>query len=363
MSNSDKWDLDILFAYDTVKEVKVKDRRLGYVYYFFLMVIIFYIVIWVFLIKQQYLAREKTSGWTTAKLLYHPLEDSTRVFDVYDSVSNDGEQGGIFIPTRVVITRGQVQEGFCESPIDTCTAPADCDIGDESLQQSVCTNGRCMRRQWCPAMEVGAPTSETHQVDMNAYDIWFATNIHFHLFALDVGTTDEEDAERYPGHPGARTKTVNTYPVHDLLRMANVDISIAQELGAIINVNKVFQCDLDANTCHMELQSRAIVDKDTFQHSGFNYATQHFYFDGGVQKRDLYHYYGIRVYATATGIGKKTSFANIVLQVSSAIALLTCATTAADVFLQYIVAEREHYKQLKIINSEDFNRDAESSRS
>jgi len=350
-----KYDPDELFAYDTVREVKVKDRRLGYVYYFFLLTIVFYIVIWVFLVKQMYLAREKTTGWTTTKLLYHSVEDPLRVFDVFESVTNDGEQGAIFVPTRVVITRGQVQEGFCESPNDLCATPEDCDIGDDSLQQPLCQNGRCLRRHWCPAMEVGTPKTETHYVNTDAFDIWFATNIHFHLFALDVGTTDEEESERYPGSVGG-TKTVNTYPVHDLLRMANVDISLAKETGVIINVNKVFNCDLDANVCHMELDSSAVVGEDK-AHSGFNYGKQHFYTEGGVTKRDLYQYYGVRVYSGATGIGKKTSFANIVLQLSSAIALLTTATAAADVFLQYIIAEREHYKALKIINSEDFNKE------
>jgi len=354
------WDPDILFGYDTVREVKVRDRRLGFVYYFFLMAIVFYIVIWVFMIKKQYLAAEKTTGWTLNRLMYHQgTTVSEKVFDVFESLTNDGEQGAIFIPTRVVTTTGQSQEvdnptkGFCESPLHTCTAPEDCDIGDDDLQKAEeCVNGRCMRRQWCPAMEIDTPATKTDYVNTNNFDIWFSTNIHFHLFALDVGNTDEKKSIRYPD------RGANTFAVHDLLRLAGIDIEKVKDTGMILNVNKVFNCDLDQNICVMNVESSAIVQDsgDGVVQQGFNYAHQDFYMEDGVQKRILTRYYGIRIYVSATGIGKKSSFANIVLQISSAIALLSCAVAAADVFLQSIVPERKHYIELKIIDTEDFNK-------
>jgi len=346
------WDPDVLFSYDTVKEVRIRDRRTGRVYALCMLIIICYVVIYVFMYKKLYLAAEKTTGWITAKVLHHKVEEPTQVFDVFDSITNPGEQGGIFIPTRVLITRGQVQDGFCESPNDSCAVDQDCDIGDETVQKTLCQNGRCLRRSWCPMMELGAPETEEHLVDVAAYDIWFATSIHFHMFALDVGTTDEEKPVRYPD----AHRPANTYPVHDLLRMAGVDQAQAQKLGAIVNVNKIFKCDLDKNECMMTLESRAVTGDDNV-HQGYNYAKQFFYTEGGVTKRDVYRYYGIRFFAFATGIGAKTSFANIVLQISSAIALLSCAVLAADVCLQYIVAERRHYVDLKVIPTEDFSKD------
>lgn len=340
-----KWDPDTLFAYDTVKEVKVLDRRLGGIYYAVLLMIIFYIVIYVFMIKQQYLAQEKTSGWTVSQVLYHATEDQAYPFDIFDATKN-GEQGAIFIPTRVLITKGQVGEDFCESPLDPCETPEDCDVGDEALQKLECSNGFCMRRQWCPAMEAGTPTTEEHFVDIHAYDIWFSTNLHFHQFALDVGTTDEEEPVSYPD------KHSNTYPVHDLLRMAGIDDpETVKDQGVLLNVNKIFDCDLDNNQCQIRLESREI-DSTT----GFNFVKDHYYVDGGVTKRDVYRFYGIRIFAFATGIGKKTSPANVILQLSSAIALLSCAQTAADVFLQYAVPERRHYVEMKVIQTEDFNK-------
>jgi len=340
----DKWDADSVFAYDTVKEVKVLDRRLGMIYYAVFIMIVFYIVIYVFMIEQKYLDTEKTTGWIITKVVNAAYDEEGNPWDVMDSVTNPGEQGAVFVPTRVLVTKGQVQEGYCESKLHPCGAPEDCDIGDEALQKPECSNGFCMRRQWCPAQDPEGPETTVHKVDSGGYDVWFQTNLHYHKFMLDVSTTDETEPIKYPqDHP-------NTFPVHDLLEMANIRPKDIQDYGAVIAVNNIFTCDLDEHVCERSLETNNI---DTT--TGFNYVYNHFYMDGGVRKRDTYRYYGIRIIVFATGLGKKASFANIVLQVSSAIALLSCAQTAADVFLQYIVPERRHYVEKKVIPTEDFN--------
>lgn len=341
-----KVDADELFAYDTVKEVKVLDRRLGGIYYMVLMMVFFYIVIFVFMIKKQYLDEEKTSGWIISKVTNPAFDKSNIPWDIFDSVTNPGEQGAVFLPTRVLITRGQVQENSCESPQHECQSDADCDKGEE-LQVPKCANGRCVRRQWCPAEEVGQPHTEEHNVISKSYDVWFSTSLHFHKFMLDVSTTDEPKPIRYP------LEHANTYPLHDLLRMADVKIEEVEQLGALISVTQFVTCDLDAFACQLQLQATNI---DTS--AGFNYVHNYFYFDeSGVRKKDAYHFYGIRIVATAVGVGKQTSASNIILQVSSAIALLACAQQAADIWLQYLVPERRHYVELKVIQTEDFNED------
>jgi len=46
---------DDIFAYETVKWVRVLDRRLGLVYYTMLIIIVIYIVLYVCIIEKQYL--------------------------------------------------------------------------------------------------------------------------------------------------------------------------------------------------------------------------------------------------------------------------------------------------------------------
>merc|ERR1719359_1596034 len=138
-----------------------------------------------------------------------------------------------------------------------------------------------MRRQWCPPEEVDQPQTEEHVVNAKSYDIWLSASVHFHKFMLDVSTTDEQKSIRYPA------EHANTYPLHDLIRMADLKMEDIEHFGAIIMVTQRVDCDLDAFECELVLQANNV---DT--ESGFNYAHSYFYFDqNGVRKKDTYHFY------------------------------------------------------------------------
>jgi len=342
------YDLDDLFAYETVKWVRVLDRRLGLVYYTMLLIIVIYIVLYVCIIEKQYLDFEKSSGWIIVQVLNHQKSDLGITWDTYDRITNPGEQGAVFVPTRILTTRAQTQEGFCESPVHPCKKPEDCDIDNELLQKSQCSNGYCMRRQWCPAENPEAPaTTEIQYLEFGNVELWFKTYVHYHKFQLDVATTDEKEEIMYP------MKRANTYPLHDLIRMANLDPEEVIENGAVIIANALLQCKLDSSECTSRVET---INVDT--KSGYNYVYNHIYFDeNGVRKRDVLRMYGIRLLAIATGFAVKTSFSMIVLQTSSGIALMMIAQTVADFVLMTVIAERKHYTDQKILQTEDFNED------
>lgn len=108
-------------------------------------------------------------------------------------------------------------------------------------------------------------------------------------------------------------------------------------------------CWIDG-VCNSRLET---INVDT--KAGYNHAVNHVYFENGVRKRALLRMYGVRVLAFATGFGSKTSFPMIVLQASSAIALMTVAQSMSDLVLMYIVPERKHYTDTKVLMTEDFN--------
>jgi len=340
-------DADNVFAYETVKWVRVLDRRLGLVYWTMLIMIFIYIVLYVCIIEKQYLDFEKSSGWIIVQVLNHQKSDLGITWDTYDRITNPGEQGAVFVPTRILTTRAQTQEGFCESPVHLCEKPEDCDIDNELLQKSECVNGHCMRRQWCPAENPEAPTTEIQYLEFGNVELWFKTYVHYHKFQLDVATTDEKQEIMYP------MKRANTYPLHDLIRMANLDPEEVIENGAVIIANALLQCKLDSSECTSRVET---INVDT--KSGYNYVYNHIYFDeNGVRKRDVLRMYGIRLLAFATGFAVKTSFSMIVLQTSSGIALMMIAQTVADFVLMTVIAERKHYTDQKILQTEDFNED------
>merc|ERR1719276_14234 len=96
-------------------------------YFFFILVV-----------QKEYHEKERVPGWITVKVLNsqkstfsHLGEEFGITWDNYDRITNPGELGAVFIPTRVVITRGQDQGDWrthCGSPWNTprshSTAPA-----------------------------------------------------------------------------------------------------------------------------------------------------------------------------------------------------------------------------------------------
>jgi hypothetical protein len=62
-------DLDQVFAYKTIKVVKMQDRRLGFVFYGIQMLIILYICVFVFAINEGYLATEMALGQVSEPLV------------------------------------------------------------------------------------------------------------------------------------------------------------------------------------------------------------------------------------------------------------------------------------------------------
>uniref|UniRef100_A0A6T0X194 Purinergic receptor n=1 Tax=Alexandrium monilatum TaxID=311494 RepID=A0A6T0X194_9DINO len=335
----DSWALENVLAYDTVKLVRVLDRRLGFVYYAVFAAVIAYVVVVVFVLKKQYMDFDKSTGWIIVKVMKPQVSHLGTSWDVYDRITNPGEAGAVFIPTRILITRGQTQEDeYCESPVHNCTVPEDCDIGNEMLQKKECVSGRCLRRQWCPAEDEGAPTTETHYLELDQVQLRLQNFLRYHRFNVDVSTADEVEPVRYP-HSRA-----NTYRLRDLLRMTNSDPEEFKETGAVMIINALFDCDLNKKDCDMKVET-ATVDKNFYYH-----IYNHVYFEGGVRKRDSYRMFGIRLVAFTTGFGEKASMAQIILQISSAIALLTVAETIADFWLTHVVPESRHYTEKKIID-------------
>lgn len=316
------------------------DRRLGFIYCSVVLLVFFYIIVGVFIVRQGHLDTEKTMGWILTKADTPGHWDEQVPFDIFDAVtSNPAEQGAAFIPTRVVVTKGQADKGdFCPSPVHTCKQDDDCDIGNPELQKPKCEEGMCMRRQWCPAENPHGSASEVHyNSDYANVELWYQTYVHFHKFMVDVSTADEDVKIAFPN------KGANTIALHDILRIANINAKEVRDNGAVMLMNAVYNCNLDAKTCDSTLESMNVDTK-----SGYNTVHNHYYVEGGVRKRDSYHMYGVRVVAFATGLGSRTSLSMIVLQISSGMALLTLGRSFADFCLRFLLPQSKHYTEQKV---------------
>ena len=54
--------------------------------------------------------------------------------------------------------------------------------------------------------------------------------------------------------------------------------------------------------------------------------------------------YGIRIITKSSGIGNNISMGNILIELSSAIALIFAARSITDAIMSYLYPERVHYK-------------------
>jgi len=344
------FDLDELFAYDTIKVVRVYDRRAGSMYKFCQLVIGLYVFFFVGVISKKYLQEEKVQGRCIVEVMKLQYSDQGIPWDVYDRVVMPSEQGAIFIPTRVLITRGQTQDDqFCEAPRVPCNTNEDCNVQNENVQKAECVNKHCLRRQWCPAEDEAAGVTETHYLEFDQVELRFSSHTHFHRFQMYMTTADEKENTMYP------EENANTYLLKDLLGWAGGKAEAIMDYGAVMYVNLMLdspvQLGADTNV-HQKVESH-IIDVET----GYNFIHNEYYYDGETRKRDTYHMYGIRVLAFTVGFAERVFPSGIVLQFSSAMALIAFAEYFTDQYLIKWVAERAHYNKLRTIETEDFNPD------
>ena len=65
--------------------------------------------------------------------------------------------------------------------------------------------------------------------------------------------------------------------------------------------------------------------------------------------------HGVRILLSSQGEGRKTSVAAIMLQISSAIALLWLSGYVADFLMLYVLPEKKHYRTYKQERTPDFS--------
>lgn len=359
MSQKQTWQnwCDEFFAYDTVKIVRVLDSRVGVFHIVCRAFIGIYVICYVFLVSKKYVEEEKVQGWVVVNVRNPQYDQDGVPWDLFERWINPGENGAVFIPTRIDITKGQTQnDQFCESlkPEHKCSKNEDCDIRNEDVQKAECVNGHCMRRQWCPAEDPDSPTTETHYLEFDKVELRFQSYTLFSKFKLYAATSDEGEWIKYPD------ERANTYRLTDLVEWAGKKPIDITERGAVMMVNLAILSPR-ANPAEWLSERRVIQTAESYMvdtETGYNFVHNMDYDEGGVRKRDSYRMFGIRLMGFVTGFAEKITLSGIVIQVASALALMTFAEMFTDMYLvSPLVPEREHYKRYKVKETEDFHND------
>lgn len=374
-------DLDEVFSYSTVKEVRMLDRRLGMLCWLIRIIVFAYVAVYVFLICEGYTATEKGVGFVISQVngtSYSMSNGIARPWDSVDAVQPALEDGAAFVSTEVYYTPLQ-QIKNCSSWSKQCSVGTDCP-NTPPLSTGSCSNGYCEEMQWCPAYSDSSNTlasTQVHQLQgADRLSIWVKAAIMFpSLDASRVFSTIDEERPLKYGSVSAPTSATSSSPtagttlgdgsaqppdsftMGDLLSLAGTSYETVATTGCVISVSLLWSCFVDGGTCNPTIQVQRLdlsAKRNGFMYQYANY----FRLTDSVsdpQYRDLYTVKGVRLLLSSRGVGKKISLSAIMLQLSSLIALLWLAGFSADFLMLHVLPERKHYRTYKQERTPDFS--------
>ena len=343
--------------YQTSKDVRILDRRLGYIYYGTLTAIIIYLVVVVFIINKDYLDNEKAEGSVYSILLGVAYSAGTNsyVWDVPEENPWGQETSAVFVPSKIIITRRQIY-GLCVDPLLYCENDADCSTIDlpnviEVKQCNETTEGTkgCLSWKWCPPEN--SVSSVVYYLENAAQQvIWTRMKVEFNrLSTFTINTLGSKEMVKYP-EPGS-----NAWETNDIALMAGFNFSDVTEKGAVVQATLVYQCLANpTKECDTHLE---VTRLDSVGSGGYSISYAEYYREGDIQYRDLYHMKGVRILFNSVGIYIASSLSKIVLQLASALGLIIAAHAITDGVMLNVLKEKSHFKQLKVKESGDFNED------
>lgn len=339
-------DPDRLLSYYTRQQVRFLDRKLGITFNCSLVCIAMYIIGYMFFYCKGYLELEQAKGGVVTHVTGDAMSVSSgkpasRYFSVDELTYPGLENGNLFVTTRQEVHRQM--RGVCADPAVPCSTNADCSEGGNGYCDLEGT-GLCVESSWCN--EEAVP--EVYELDTGGLQIWTRSTIQFVKIAPDrVYSTESDSHEPRSGY--------NTFTVRDLLMLCKplpVRYEEVAELGAVIEVQFFWECNVKDKECHPGIKARrldTVFDPDNI---GFGFAYPE-YLDETHRVRNEVR--GIRIFFRTAGVGKKVSISATITKASMGAALFSIAQIIADLLMTKVFALRKKYKARKFEKTPDFS--------
>lgn len=377
-------DLDDVFAYNTAKIVRVRDRRLGIVRLIFILTILGYIIGDVFIVKRKFLDVETPVGTVSVSLkkpdkvtdvthfpYCHRYDDEKvygkplqpyfqRTCRIVDAISLEGTPDAgdsFFVATRHSV-KHQVRE--CAVDAEVCKRPWVEDRSDGDYH---------------PPLKGAPKGSNDHPPDFNSTyyaDVESYTLLIKHAMISQRLYRATGEAKFSRSNNGMTGKLVakggrvirefgekpDIVSVADLLDAAGVDLDTNFDkyetkrhsgIVVMVTISYTNKFDLEHPTYTM---SAAQVDKaeykvETVLDSIPPTRTPH--------NRTLSNRHGIKFVFLQTGQMARFDFQVALVQVVSAFALLSVATFTVELLMLYVLPQRKEYNAYKYEISKDFS--------
>jgi len=357
-------DFDRLFAYHTAQQVNVQDKWLGIMNVILQLTIISYYVGYVMFVNRGYLEYEAAKGVTATHVRGDYAAESsgrpgTRYFASEEITYPGLENGNVFIMTRMREYRQK--RGVCEDPTMPCSSDADC----HSHANGRCTEKHlCEEPSWCLVDPLEKP--EVYELDTSNMLVWVKSSIQFVKLneglkhkKVFMSESAEEPGPRQYENPQARIENGldpgNTFSVRDLLLMCDPPVRYEEvaELGASIEVQFIWDCNVEVEHCPVIINARRVDTLFDETNIGFGFSMPSYTGDGN--ERSIGRTRGVRLFFRTVGTGRKVSWTSIIMKVSTGVALLGVAPILADLMMLKVFSLGKKYHARKYEYSEDFS--------
>lgn len=346
-------DTDRVLSYNTKQQVNILDRNLGFTNMAITCLVIFYIVGYDLFANKGYFMYETARGVVATHMSGDAYAMSSfgkhRYFSA-EEISYPGlENGNAFVATRMSFRHQS--RGICEDMNMPCESDDDCTPG-----KGECTdNGFCMEPAWCEQpTEDGQLLAEVYELPVSEQLVWVKSAIQYiRLDPMKLFMTDMTQPVLFP-EPG-----FNTFSVRNLLEICETKVRYEEisELGAAIEVQLIYNCDVADTICNPEVKARRLDNIFDPEKIGFSFKYPS-YEGGGLQRdeqRSLIEVQGLRIYIRAHGTGRKVSMVAIIMKLSTGLALMGMAPIVVDTIMLNFFSLRDKYYARKYIESEDFS--------
>lgn len=346
-------DVDQVFAYETFITVRVRDWKLGIIYWTSISVIVLYILMGCFAIDRRHQEADPGVGTVLTKVFgkAHLKGDTSIVYDSIDIRNPVIEPAGAFIMTKRITVAQKF--GSCvdwDNPL-----PCPCKDG------GVCNGDHCESQGWCPSIGNGnadKPPPEAKVEELEGLEDMIIS-IHAAIAFPYAGNYF------YVATPGPKQPDLKKISLGGLLAEAGMKVTDVTQTGALIGVNLLW-------TCELSFLSLWTGDVPTGLGEQKLYCPYHFSvvrLDGGggfTQKRsrrkgdtrEAFYNTGIRIIVESTGRGNRLSLVLVAIQVGSMFSLLKCATSLTDSIMvnKRIMGKKKADSCLdcKVENTEDY---------
>lgn len=396
MGNCCRKTVDLVFHYETIKLIDIRNKKVGALFRLLQFIILSY-ALFAIVYKKGYQAKDTAISTVSTKLKgiafanfknFSTLFDGIQVFDPADYVIPPQETNSFFVMTNMIITPNQTQ-GKCPEDVkfeeNWCLNDSDC-----QPEYSIVKNGNgirtgaCVRSDrnplvkvceiyaWCPTERSDLRNSPDDNSSIimpilhaaRNFTVLVKNQIRFPKFNVIRRNIISENQTHYLNNCTYNAETDQQCPIFkldEIIKYCGDDFDDVAIKGAIYGIIINWHCDLDysVENCIPSYDFRRLDDPHAPLSPGYNFRFSQYYVKDDTRYRFLTKAYGLKFQVLVNARAGKFAPEPLFLELGSAVALFALSTWICDVIVIYCVKKRNRYKRSKyeVVEDEDTDED------